>query len=177
MSANTYTIDQAHSTIRFWVRHLMISKVHGEFPDVTGTVTGSADAPELASIEVSVGIGSITTGQEQRDGHLKSADFFDVETFPTMTFKSTSVKTTGEGEFDVVGDLTLHGVTKEITLKAEVSSEVANPYGGFKVGVSATGKVNREDFGMHWNQAVEAGGVLVGKEVHFTIDLELDRPA
>lgn len=177
MSAYTYTIDQAHSTIRFWVRHLMISKVHGEFPDVTGTVVGSSDSPELAQIDVTVGVASVNTGQEQRDGHLKSADFFDVENFPNMTFKSKSIKSTGEGEFDVVGDLTLHGVTKEITLKAEVSPEVVSPFGGFKVGVSATGVVNREDFGMGWNQLIEAGGVAVGKDIHFTIDLELDRPA
>jgi len=176
-NATTYTIDQAHSAIRFWVRHLMISKVHGQFPDVTGTVTGSAENPELATIDVTVGLAGLSTGQEQRDGHLKSADFFDVEQFPNMTFKSTSIKKTGDETFDVTGDLTLHGVTKSITLKAEVSPEITSPFGGYKVGVTATGVLNRDDFGMTWNQAIEAGGVMVGKEVHFTIDLELDRPA
>lgn len=171
----TYQIDQAHSTIRFWVRHLMIAKVHGEFPDVTGTVTGGASDPESAQIDVTVNTASLTTGNEQRDGHLKSGDFLDVEAFPTMTFKSTSIKKVGESDFEVTGDLTLHGVTKPIVLKAELTPEVASPFGGFKVGVSATGTVNREEFGMTWNQALEAGGVLVGKEIHFTIDLELDR--
>jgi polyisoprenoid-binding protein YceI len=175
-SAKTYSIDEAHSTIRFWVRHLMISKVHGEIPDVTGTVTYDESNPSDTAIDVTIQLASLTTKQDQRDGHLKSADFFDVEKFPTMTYKSTSVAKNGES-FTIQGDLTLHGVTKPVELEAEASPEITSPFGGFKVGVTAKGVLNREDFGMHWNQAMEAGGFMVGKEVTFEIDLELDRPA
>ncbi len=171
----TYKIDEAHSTVRFWVRHLMISKVHGELHDVTGTVEYNAADLAATKIDVVINANSITTKNDQRDGHLKSGDFLDVEKFPTITYKSTSVTKTADNEFDVVGDFTLHGVTKPVTLKAEISDEVPNPYGGFKVGVSAKGEINREDFGVTWNQALETGGIAVGKEIHFEIDLELDR--
>lgn len=178
MSAElTYTIDPAHSTVRFWVRHMMISKVHGELTDVTGTVSGSPDAPELAKIDVLIKAASLTTGNEQRDGHLKSGDFLNVEEFPDVTYKSTSVKKLSDEEYEVLGDLTLHGVTKEVPLKVELSPEVPSPFGGYKVGVSATGKVDRDEFGITWNAALETGGVMVGKEIHLQIDLELDRPA
>jgi polyisoprenoid-binding protein YceI len=176
-SAKSYSIDEAHSSIRFWVRHLMISKVHGEIPDITGTVVYDDADPASAKIDVTIQLKSLTTKQDQRDGHLKSADFFDVENFPTMTYTSTSVTSNGEGNFTVDGNLTLHGVTKPVALEAEITPEITSPFGGFKVGVSAKGKLNREDFGMTWNQAIEAGGVAVGKEVTFEIDLELDRPA
>ncbi len=173
----TYTIDENHSTIRFWVRHLMISKVHGEIPDVTGTVSYDEGNPTATSIDVTIKLESLTTGQDQRDAHLKSGDFFELDKFPTMTYKSTSVTKSGEETYAIVGDLTLRGVTKSVPLSAEVSDEVPSPFGGFKVGVSAKGVLNREDFGIHYNQALETGGIAIGKEVHFEIDLELDRPA
>ena len=174
---NTYKIDEAHSTVRFSVRHLMISKVHGEISDITGTVSYDPANPEATVADVTIGLASLTTQQDQRDAHLKSADFFNIEQFPNITFKSTKVVSKGDGEFEVTGDLTMHGVTKAITLKTEVSPEVASPFGGFKIGVSATGVVNREDYGMVYNQALEAGGVMVGKEISLQIDTELDRPA
>jgi polyisoprenoid-binding protein YceI len=172
----TYQIDEAHSTIRFWARHMMIAKVHGELPDVTGTVTTNAENPEQTTIDVHIKTSSLSTNNEQRDGHLKSADFLNAEQYPEMTYKSTRVIPTGPGTFDIEGDLTIRGMTRPVPLKAEVSDEVSNPFGGpRKVGVTATGVVDREEFDMTWNQAIEAGGVLVGKEINFTIDLELDR--
>jgi polyisoprenoid-binding protein YceI len=173
----TYSVDSAHSSIRFWVRHLMISKVHGTITGITGAVTGSADAPHLATFEISIPLSTFSTSNESRDGHVKSADFLDIEKFPTMTYKSKSLTKTGANTYDVLGDLTLHGVTHEVPLKAEASDEIASPFGGFKVGVNATGVVNREDFGVSYNQALETGGVMLGKEIHIEIDLELDRPA
>ena len=173
----TYNVDPNHSSVRFWVRHLMISKVHGELSPISGTVVGNLDQPEVASIDVTIKTASLTTSNEQRDAHLKSADFFDVEKYPEITFKSTKITKVGDGEFSVVGDVTMHGVTKEITLQAEVSPEAPSPWGGFKVGVSATGKINREDFGITWNQALEAGGVVVGQDINLQIDVELDRAA
>ena len=176
-SAKTYAIDTAHSHVRFWVRHLMISKVHGEFGGVSGTVEAVPGQPTSGQLQVTVDVTSISTGNEGRDGHLKSADFFDVEQFPTMTYRSTKVTELGEGEYEIQGDLTLHGVTKPVTLKAEISEEIASPFGGTKVGVSATGKIDRETFGLTWNQALETGGVAVGKDVNIQIDVELDRAA
>lgn len=172
----TYTIDEAHSTIRFWVRHLMISKVHGEIDDVKGTVVYNEDDPSKSLLDVAINLTSLSTKQEQRDAHLKSGDFFDVEKYSTMTYRSKRILKTGEREFEIVGDLMLHGTTREVPISAEITEEIANPYGGYKVGVTARGMLDREDFGMTWNQALETGGVLVGKEVHFDIDLELDRP-
>lgn len=177
LEQNVYTLDPAHSHVRFWVRHLMISKVHGEFRTVSGTVKANSQDLTTAQIEVSIDTASITTGNEGRDQHLKSADFFDVENYPTMTFRSTAVKPAGEGEYDIEGELTLHGVTKPVTLRAEATEEVPSPFGGTKVGVSATGKLDREAFGLVWNMALETGGVTVGKDVNIQIDVELDRPA
>lgn len=176
MNEYTYTIDPNHSSVRFWVRHLMISKVHGELSDISGTVTGSLSDPANARVDVTIGTSGLDTGNEARDAHLKSPDFMDVEQFPTITFKSTAVSKTGDDTYDVTGDLTLHGVTRPVTLKAEVTPEIPSPFGGFKVGVSSTAVIEREQFGMTWNQAIESGGVLVGKEIHLSIDLELDRP-
>jgi len=171
-----YTIDPAHSTIRFWVRHLMIAKVHGELPVVTGTITADVSQPQTAQVEVSIDTTALTTGNEQRDAHLKSPDFLDVENFPAILFKSKSVQGATE-EMEIIGDLTIKGVTREITLKAEATPEVPSPFGGYKVGVSATALVNREDFGITWNMVLETGGVAVAKDIHIQIDLELDRPA
>ncbi|CAN5560810.1 YceI family protein [soil metagenome] len=174
---STYIIDTAHSSVRFWVRHLMISKVHGDFGGLTGSVEGSATDPENAKLHVEIDVATVNTGNEGRDGHLKGADFFDVEKFPTMTYDSSKITKTGDGTYDVEGTLTMHGVSKPVLLKAEVSPEVASPFGGFKVGISATGVVNREEFGMTWNQALETGGIMVDKNIHLQIDVELDRPA
>lgn len=173
----TYTIDPAHSTARFTVRHMMISKVHGHLSEVTGTVNFDSNVPESTTFDVTIQSGSLTTHQEQRDAHLKSTDFLNVAEYPVITYKSKSTKKTGENEYEVTGDLTIRGITRELTLDVEATPEVTNPYGGYKIGINARGKINREDFGMTWNQAIEAGGVLVGKDVSLEIDVELDRPA
>ncbi len=173
---NTYTIDPNHSTVHFWVRHMMVAKVHGELSDVSGTVAYDPAKPDQTTLEVKIDAASLTTRNEQRDGHLKSPDFLDVATFPEMTFKSTIVRPESGGAFDITGDLTIHGVTRPVTFEAEVTPEVKGHFGGYVIGVTASGIINREDFGMSWNQALETGGVLVGKEIHFQIDAELNRP-
>lgn len=174
-AAKTYTIDPNHSTVRFWVRHLMIAKVHGELTDISGTVTYDSANPEQSQANAVIKINSLTTGNEQRDAHLKSADFFSADQHPEITFTSKSITRKGGNDYEVKGDLTMLGVTREITLEAEVTDEIASPFGGYKIGVSATTVIDREDFGMKWNQALETGGVMVGKEIHLSIDVELDR--
>ncbi len=172
----TYSIDPNHSTVRFWVRHMMISKVHGELSAITGAVKFDAERPELSSVAAEIEAASLATGQGQRDAHLKSQDFLDVEQYPTIRFVSKSASRSGSGELEILGDLTIHGTTREVTLKAEITPEVKSPFGGYKIGVTAVGSIDREDFGIVWNQVLESGGVLVGKEIHLQIDAELDRP-
>ena len=176
LTKNTYSIDAAHSAVRFQVKHMMISKVHGHINGITGTVRFDPSDPEVGEAEVSIPVENLTTGQDQRDAHLKSADFFDVDRFPNITFETTRIARNADGDYDVFGDLTMHGVTKELKLIAELSPEVKNPQGGYAVGVNAKGVVNREDFGMMYNMALETGGFLVGKEIQLEIDVELGRP-
>ena len=173
--AVTYTIDPTHSTAEFKVRHLMVSNVRGEFSGVTGTVVIDASAPENSRVEATIDAKTIHTRDEQRDTHLKSADFLDVEKFPTITFVSKKI-TGSDGEWKVTGDLTIHGVTKEVTLDVEgPSPEAKDPWGNVKTGASATTKISRKDFGMVFNMALETGGVMVGDEVTITLELELLR--
>jgi polyisoprenoid-binding protein YceI len=173
--AQTYSIDPNHSTIHFWVRHMMVAKVHGELSDVVGTVQFNPENLVEARIEVKIDARTLTTRNDQRDVHLKSADFLDVERFPEIAFTSKKFVETDAGEYDIVGDLTIHGVTREVTFKAEATPEVKGHFGGYVIGVSASGVINREEFGITYNQALETGGVLVGKEIHFQIDAELQR--
>lgn len=155
----------------------MVAKVHGSFPDVSGTILFDPQNPEATTIEAEIGIASVSTGVEQRDAHLRTSDFFHADLYPKMTFKSKRVRKIEGNDFEVVGDLTIRGVTREVVLKTEITDEHPAPGGGFKIGVSATTKINREDYGLNWNQALEAGGVMVGREVHIQIDAELDRLA
>ena len=174
--AVTYVIDPSHSTAGFKVRHLMVSNVRGEFSGVAGTVVFDAEDPANSKVEAAIDATTIQTREPQRDQHLKSADFFDVEKFPKITFTSKKVAPVGEGEWRVVGDLTIHGVTKEVVLDVEgPTPEVKDPWGNMKVGATATTKVNRKDFGLVWNVALEAGGVLVGDEVAIQLEIELTR--
>lgn len=175
-ATKTYTIDPNHSTVRFWAKHLMIAKVHGELPDVTGTVYANEEDPTQSSVDATIDVATLTTKNDQRDAHLRSSDFLDHEKYPEITFKSTNIRRTGDDELDITGDLTIRGTTRSVTFHAEVTPEVKSPFGGYKRGAHATGQINREDFGITWNQALETGGVLVGKDIHFEIDLELDRP-
>ena len=173
--AVTYTIDAAHSTAEFKVRHLMVANVKGHFSGITGTVVFEPGAPENSRVEATIDAKTIHTRDEQRDAHLKSADFLDVEKFPAITFVSKKI-TGSEGEWKVTGDLTIHGVTKEETLEVDgLSPEVKDPWGNVKTGVTATTKISRKDFGLAWNVALETGGVLVGDAIAITLELELLR--
>jgi len=169
----TWNIDPAHSAAEFKVKHMMISNVKGKFSGITGVLSlGEADSTQ-SSIEASIPLATLSTGDAQRDGHLKSADFFHAEEHPAMTFRSTKVELTGPGEHEVTGDLTLHGVTKPVIFAVEGPSEPGkDPWGNTRIGLSATAKINRKDFGLSWNAALETGGVMVGEDVTITLDVE-----
>ena len=173
-ATGTYDIDASHTHVGFKARHLVVAKVRGSFSDVSGTVV-VADDPLASTVEVSVGLASIDTGDATRDGHLRSGDFFDVDNHPTMTFRSTGVRQVGDDRYDVDGELTVRGVTRPLTLHATFEGTVTDPWGGERAIFSATGKVNREEFGLTWNQALETGGVLVGKDVELDIEAEVVR--
>ena len=166
--AGAYAIDGAHTSVEFVGRHLMITKVRGRFSDVRGTITVD-EVPEHSHVEVEIGVGSISTGNADRDGHLLSGDFFDAEQFPTITFRSTGVRAVSDNTWEVVGDLTVRDVTRRVTLQVEFDGADASPFGDERIGFSAATEINREDFGLTWNVALESGGVLVGK----TIRIEL----
>lgn len=171
--ASDWEIDAAHSSAQFSVRHMMVSTVRGQFQKISGTV--SLDDRDLtrSKVEVTIDAASIDTRDAKRDGHLKSPDFFDVAKYPTITFRSTKVEKAGDG-YKLTGDLTLHGITRPIVLSvAGVTAPQKNPWGKLVRGASATGKLNRKDFGLTWNKALESGGVLVGEEVELQIDVEL----
>ncbi|MBO3663316.1 YceI family protein [Microbacterium stercoris] len=166
----TYTIDPAHSEVGFSVRHMMISKVKGAFHVIEGTIV-APENPLEASVTAKADVASINTKDEGRDQHLRSADFFDAEQFPTIEFVSTGVREE-DGEFLVDGDLTIHGVTQPVTFNLELGGFGTDPWGNFKAGATGTAKVDRESFGLTWNAALETGGVLVGKDVTITLDLQ-----
>ena len=171
----TYDIDPAHSSVHFSVRHLMLSNVRGEFGKVSGTVKYDPQNPESSTVEVTVDAASISTRDPQRDTHLKSADFLDVEKYPTLNFRSRKI-TVQPGGGKITGDLTVHGVTREITLDVEgPSAEMKDPWGKQRIGASATTKIDRRDFGVTWNSPLETGGVVIGDEVKITIDVQFVR--
>jgi polyisoprenoid-binding protein YceI len=175
---STYQIDTAHTHAQFKVRHLMISNVKGEFTNTTGTVEFDDANPAASSINVTIDVKSISTRDPQRDGHLKSADFFDADKYPTITFVSKEIVKSGDDSFEAVGDLTIHGVTKTVNLDVEeLSPEVKDPFGLYRRGASAKTKILRSDFGLHYNSVLETGGVMIGDEVQITIDTELTRKA
>lgn len=174
--ADDWTIDASHSEVGFKIRHMMVSWTRGSFGKYDGSVTYTPGQPESLAVDVTIQMKSVDTDNKQRDDHLKSPDFFDVAKFPTMTFKSTSAKAGKDGAIELVGDLTLHGITKSVTLDVEPISDVMkDPWGNTKVGTSATTKINRTDFGLSWNKALETGGVIVGEEVRITLDIELNK--
>ena len=172
-ATTTWNIDPAHSSAEFKVKHMMISHVKGHFAKVTGTLT--LDESNLASsrVEALIEAGSLETRDAQRDAHLKSADFFDVEKFPTLSFKSTRINLVRDGELAIEGDLTIRGVTRKVVFSAEGPTPPAkDPWGNTRVGVSATTRISRKDFGLTWNAALESGGFLVGDEVTITLDVQ-----
>jgi len=170
--ADTWQIDPAHTSVEFTVRHMMISNVKGTFQKTTGTITTNGSDPASATIDATIDASSVDTRVDRRDNHLKSPDFLDVAKYPTITFKSTKVEADGPGKFKVTGDLTLHGVTKPVVLEVESSGAPVKAMGGLHAGASATTKIKRSDFGLTWNKALEAGGVVVGDEVAISIDVE-----
>ncbi|GIU73328.1 MAG: polyisoprenoid-binding protein [Bryobacteraceae bacterium] len=175
--AERYAIDGAHSKAQFAVRHLMVSTVRGEFTKIEGWVEYDEKNPAAIRIEAVIDAASINTGEPKRDEHLKSPDFFDVAKYPKITFRSKSARKTADG-LAVTGDLTIHGVTREVVLNVEgPSPEVRDPWGNLRRGATATTKINRKDFGLTWNAALETGGVVVGDEVTITIDVEGVRQA
>ncbi|HET7101918.1 MAG TPA: YceI family protein [Terriglobia bacterium] len=169
----TWNIDPVHSNAQFSVRHLMISNVKGEFTGISGWILFDPQKPETLSAEATIDVSTINTREQERDNHLKSPDFFHVEEYPTLTFKSKRAEKSSGG-LKVAGDLTIRGVTREVTLDVEgPTPPTKDPWGSIRVGASATTKINRKDFGLTWNQALETGGVLVGDEVKITIDVQL----
>lgn len=172
-STTVWTIDPTHAELGFAVRHLMINNVRGRFGKVEGTVTTDNENLNNSTIDVSVDVNSIDTRQEMRDNHLKSADFFDAATYPTMHFVSKRVVGDVTKDFRIIGDLTIRGTTHEIELDARLEGRGKDPWGNERAGFSLSGMLNRLDYGLHWNQALEAGGVAVGHEVKIAIDVEI----
>ncbi len=177
MTATTWNFDTVHSTVHFTVRHLMVTKVHGTFKTWSGSL--SFDDADLAKshFEATIDIASVDTKEEKRDAHLRSADFFDAEKFPKMTFKSTKIEKKGDEEAKVTGDLTIHGVTKSVELAVEINGEVKDPWGGTRRGFSAKTAISRKEFGMTWGPALEAGGVMVGDKVDITLEIQAVKAA
>jgi len=171
-TTGTWVLDKPHTHIAFAAKHAMVSTVRGSFADFDGTLTIDGANPANSKVEVTIQTASISTANEQRDGHLKSPDFLEVEKFPTLTFTSTSVTHTGGDDFTVLGDLTIHGVTKPVELKVDFQGASTDPYGTRKIGFEATTSISRKEFGLVWNAALETGGWLVGDTVKITLDVE-----
>ncbi len=169
-SVGTYTIDPTHSSVAFTVRHLGLSKVKGSFGSFSGQVDIAEDIT-ASTTSVSLDVASFTTGNDDRDGHVKSADFLDAEVFPTATFETTSVRADGD-DWLLDGTLTIKGVSKPVSLEVEFEGAGQDPWGNGRIAFSAEGEINRDDFGINWNQALETGGVLVGKTVKISIDVQ-----
>ena len=169
--AGTWSIDPVHSEVGFSVRHMMVSKVRGRFTKVTGTVV-TAENPQDSTVDVEIDMSSIDTGNEQRDGHIRSADFFEVDAHPVMSYKSTGIRSEG-GDYYLDGDLTIKGVTKRVPLKLELGGFGPDAYGGTRAGFTATGEINRRDFGVNFNAALETGGAVVSDKVQVNLEIEL----
>jgi len=168
-----WTLDASHSSVGFSVRHMMITNVRGEFQKLAGDVVFDPSQPEASKVSATIDVASINTREEKRDAHLRSADFFDAEGHPQMTFVSKRVRRAGD-DYEVVGDLTIRGTTREVTLRVEdVTAEHTDPWGQRRIGATARTKVRRSEFGMTWNAALEAGGVLVGDEISIVIEVSL----
>ena len=168
--AGTWSIDPVHSEVGFAARHMMVSKVRGRFGTFSGQIVTGAD-PRNSSVTAEIDLSSIITGNEQRDAHIRSADFFEVETYPTMTYRSTGVRPHHDG-FIVDGELTLKGVTKEVPLTLELNGFGPDPYGGTRVGFTATGEINRRDFGVNFSAVMETGGAVVSDKITLHLEIE-----
>ena len=172
-TTSTWNLDPVHSVAEFKVKHMMISNVKGQFTGISGVLILDENDTESSRVEATVDAASINTRDPQRDAHLKSADFFDVEKFPTLGFRSTNVRRKGDDEVVVTGDLTIHGVAREVVFQVEgPTAPGTDPWGNTRVGLSAVTRINRKDFGLTWNAALETGGILVGDEVTITLDVQ-----
>jgi polyisoprenoid-binding protein YceI len=172
-TTSTWNIDPAHTGAEFKVKHMMISNVKGHFSKVTGALTFDESDLTKSKVQATIDAASIETRDPQRDAHLKSADFLDVETFPTLSFTSTRIKLVKDGELAVEGDLTIHGVSRKVVFHVEgPTPPMKDPWGNIRVGVSATTKINRKDYGLTWNALLETGGIVVGEEVSITLEVE-----
>ena len=167
---STWTLDPAHSQIEFAVKHMMVTTVRGQFRQFTTEVDFDEEHPERSSVVAHIDVFSIDTGMAARDAHLRSADFFEAETFPELTFRSTSIKARGDG-YKIEGDLTIRGETRPVTLDAEIGGVVANMQGGRRAAFNATTRISRKAWGLTWNVALESGGFLVGDEIKITLDM------
>jgi len=169
----SWKIDPAHSQIQFSIRHMMISNVRGRFENFTGVVEFDEQDLKRSSVDIQIEAASVNTREAQRDGHLKSPDFFNADKYPYLTFKSKRIEKTDATHGRIVGDLTIRDVTKQVVLDVEYSGQAKSPWGTISAGFSATTKINRKDWGLTWNQALETGGVLVGDEINVSIELEI----
>ena len=176
-ATGTYTIDPTHSRIGFVARHAMVTKVRGSFNEFAGTGHLDAEDPTRSSLQVTIQAASIDTRNADRDGHLRSNDFFDMAAHPEITFVSTAIDRTGEETFSVTGDLTIKGVTKPVTFDVEYSGSAVDPYGNHRIGLEGSTTVNRKDWGITWNAALDAGGVLVGEKVTLEFEVSAIRSA
>lgn len=177
MSATKWAADPTHSEIGFKVKHMMFTNVSGAFKTFEASAVVENDDFSQASFEFTADAASISTGNDDRDNHLKSADFFDAETHPKVSFQSTGVRKISDSEFELTGDLTMHGVTKSVALDVEFAGIGQDPWGGTRAGFSIKGRINRKEWGLNWNAALEAGGVLVGEEVTLALDVQLVKQA
>lgn len=170
----TYQIDPAHSSAQFVIRHMMITNVRGGFTGVKGTVVWDPERPAEARIEAEIAADTLKTNDEQRDAHVKGPDFLDAATYPAITFKSSKVAPLGEGELSVTGELTIHGVTREVVLRVEgITGEAKDPWGNSRIGASASTRIKRSDFGLNFNAPLETGGVLLGDDLKLEIEVSL----
>lgn len=176
MTTSAWDFDLSHSSLNFHVRHLMVSKVHGRFTTWTGTLELDETDLTKSRLEVTIDAASVDTKEPKRDDHLRSADFFEVEKFPHLTFKSTKVEKSGD-DYKVTGDLTIRGITKSVTLDVEGGDTVKDPWGGTRTGFSAKTSISRKDFGLTWNVALEAGGFVVGDKIDITLEIEAIKKA
>ena len=173
LTPGTWNVDPAHSTIGFTARHLMITKVHGTFKTFTGSITVAAD-PLQSAVEATVEIASVDTGESNRDNHLRTNDFFSADTYPTMTLKSTGITAKGD-DYVLTGDLTIKGVTKSVAFDLEFEGVAADPWGGTRAGFVASTEINRKDWGIEYNAALETGGVVIGDKVKLLLDIQAVR--
>lgn len=177
MAKSVWNVDASHSALEFKVKHMMMANVRGQFHDFQANITADPEDLTTAEIDFTVNVNSIDTKDEQREGHLKSADFFDVENYPNLTFKATKIERKSNNEYAMTGDMTIRGVTKPVTFNVTSEGIGKDPWGNERAGFTAAGSLNRKEFGLNWNALLETGGVLVGEQVKINVEIEAVRQA